>query len=113
MSLESCRWPITRSPTTARLRSSTPRWTRYLSRSATDMAHTNIEIKARSTNQDQIRAFFLKNGADFKGTDHQIDTYFKVENGRLKLREGNIENFLVFYEREDKEEPKQSNVILL
>ena len=42
----------------------------------------------------------------------KFDTYFKVNNGRLKLREGNIENFLVFYEREDKEGPKQSNVIL-
>ena len=29
------------------------------------------------------------------------------------MREGNIENFLVFYEREDKEGPKQSDVILL
>ncbi len=39
--------------------------------------------------------------AVFKGTDHQIDTYFKVPHGRLKLREGNIENNLIYYERED------------
>jgi predicted adenylyl cyclase CyaB len=38
----------------------------------------------------------------FKGTDHQIDTYFKVPHGRLKLREGNIENNLIYYEREEK-----------
>lgn len=44
--------------------------------------------------------------------DHQIDTYFNVSNGRLKLREGNIENFLVHYERSDKEGPKQSVVSL-
>ena len=54
----------------------------------------------------------MSHGADFTGTDHQIDTYFKVANGRLKLREGNIENYLIFYEREDKAGPKQSNVIL-
>lgn len=50
--------------------------------------------------------------ADFRGIDHQIDTYFKVSYGRLKLREGNIENVLIFYEREDKKGPKQSDIIL-
>ncbi len=76
------------------------------------MPHINIEIKARCVDQDKIRQILLSNKADFKGIDHQIDTYFRVSNGRLKLREGNIENFLIFYERENKEGPKQSNVIL-
>lgn len=76
------------------------------------MSHINIEIKARCTNQEEIREILKSHNADFKGTDHQIDTYFKVNSGRLKLREGNIENYLIFYEREDKEGPKQSNVIL-
>lgn len=76
------------------------------------MKHLNIEIKAKCNNHEKIRAILKSRNADFKGTDHQIDTYFKVNNGRLKLREGNIENFLVFYEREDKEGPKQSDVIL-
>jgi len=76
------------------------------------MAHINIEIKAKSSNQDTIRNILLAKGADAKGTDHQIDTYFKVPIGRLKLREGNIENNLIHYTREDKEGPKQSNIIL-
>jgi predicted adenylyl cyclase CyaB len=50
--------------------------------------------------------------ADFKGVDYQIDTYFNVNNGRLKLREGNIENHLIYYSRENKSGPKKSNVIL-
>jgi predicted adenylyl cyclase CyaB len=50
--------------------------------------------------------------AIFVGNDHQIDTYFNVNHGRLKLRKGKIENFLVFYEREEKKGPKQSNVVL-
>lgn len=50
--------------------------------------------------------------ANFKGIDHQIDTYFKIGSGRLKLREGNIENFLIFYERENKAGPKKSKIIL-
>lgn len=76
------------------------------------MKHLNIEIKAKCNDHDKIRSVLKSHNADFKGIDHQIDTYFKVNNGRLKLREGNIENFLVFYERENKEGPKQSDVIL-
>ena len=74
------------------------------------MTQLNIEIKARSSNQDLIRKILKTHNAEFKGVDHQIDTYFKVNSGRLKLREGNIENSLVHYERENKEGPKQSNV---
>ncbi len=76
------------------------------------MGHINVEIKAKCTDQEKVREILKSHNADFKGTDHQIDTYFKVSNGRLKLREGTIENYLIFYEREDKEGPKQSNVIL-
>lgn len=76
------------------------------------MKHLNIEIKAKCNNHIIIREILKSKKADFKGIDHQIDTYFKTNFGRLKLREGNIENFLIFYEREDKEGPKQSNVIL-
>jgi predicted adenylyl cyclase CyaB len=71
-----------------------------------------IEIKAKCTDHEKIRSILKSHNADFRGTDHQIDTHFKVNQGRLKLREGNIERFLVFYEREDKEGPKQSDVIL-
>lgn len=76
------------------------------------MHHLNIEIKARCPNQENIRRILKEKKADFKGTDHQIDSYFKVNSGRLKIREGNIENYLIYYDRKDKEGPKQSNVIL-
>src|SRR3989339_1238745 len=76
------------------------------------MAHVNIEIKAKSNNQDEIREILKSKNANFKGVDHQIDTYFKVDNGRLKLREGKIENHLIHYQRENKEGPKQSDVTL-
>jgi len=76
------------------------------------MPHLNIEIKARCTNQEKIRKILNSGNADFKGIDHQIDTYFRTNQGRLKLREGNIENHLIYYDREDKEGPKQSAVVL-
>jgi len=76
------------------------------------MKLTNIEIKARCTNHEIIRKILISGNAEFKGTDHQIDSYFEVNSGRLKLREGNIENALIHYNREDKDEPKESDVLL-
>ncbi|MGE5108757.1 MAG: class IV adenylate cyclase [Sphingobacteriales bacterium] len=74
--------------------------------------HLNIEIKAKCANPDAIRQYLLNNHAEFKGTDHQRDTYFNVPNGRLKLRQGNIENSLIHYERENQSGPKSSQVSL-
>lgn len=74
--------------------------------------HINIEIKVRCKDPDRMRDILKSRGAEFKGVDHQIDTYFKVDAGRLKLREGNIENYLIFYERENQAGPKQSNISL-
>lgn len=76
------------------------------------MKHTNIEIKAKCVDQSKIREILKEYNADYKGLDHQIDTYFHVHHGRLKLREGNIENALIHYERENIEGPKQSNILL-
>jgi len=76
------------------------------------MPHINIEIKARTAERERIRDILKSKNADFIGTDHQVDTYFKVGSGRLKLREGNIENHLIYYEREDIRGPKKSSVTL-
>ncbi len=76
------------------------------------MEHLNIEIKAKSNSHDEIREILKSKNADFKGIDHQVDTYFNTTSGRLKLREGNIENHLIHYERENTEGPKQSNITL-
>lgn len=76
------------------------------------MGFVNIEIKARCNNPDFVRKYLKGQGASFIGTDHQRDTYFNVPNGRLKLREGNIENNLIFYQRSNESGPKQSDFIL-
>jgi adenylate cyclase class 2 len=72
----------------------------------------NVEIKAKCVNHDQPRAFLLSREALHVGRDHQTDTYFRVEHGRLKLREGEVENALIFYEREDQAGPKESRFLL-
>ena len=72
----------------------------------------NIEIKAKCSNHEKIRKILKKKNANFLGIDHQEDTYFNVKYGRLKLREGDIENNLVYYQRENKSGPKESDFML-
>jgi adenylate cyclase, class 2 len=72
----------------------------------------NIEIKARCEDPRHIRDYLLSHHAIFKGTDTQRDTYFNVPNGRLKLRQGKIENALIHYKRSDQKGPKSSEVTL-
>ncbi len=73
---------------------------------------TIIEIKAHCQNPEKIKTILASKNALFKGVDHQIDTYFQVPNGRLKLREGNIENHLIQYHRPNQAGPKKSSVTL-
>jgi predicted adenylyl cyclase CyaB len=71
-----------------------------------------VEIKARCENPAAARRFLKDSGARFVGEDHQVDTYFRVSEGRLKLREGRIENALIRYRRPNGAGPKRSDVIL-
>ena len=75
------------------------------------MEHFNIEIKARCSNPNFVRKLLRQRKAEFLGVDHQIDTYFRMPagNGRLKLREGDIENELIYYKRNNKKGPKKSD----
>ena len=73
------------------------------------MKHINIEIKAKCFHPERVEAFLFAHDAKFIGVDLQKDTYFNIPNGRLKLRQGNIENNLIFYNRNNEKGPKQSN----
>ncbi len=77
------------------------------------MAFLNVEIKAKCIDPAFVRNYLVVANAIFKGTDEQTDTYFNVPNGRLKLREGNIENNLIFYERTNQAGPKNSHFNLV
>ena len=76
------------------------------------MPHLNVEIKARCKDLGPLRDILIADGADAKGTDKQIDTYFKGAKGRIKLRQGNIECSLIHYTRSDQAGPKNSHVHL-
>jgi predicted adenylyl cyclase CyaB len=73
----------------------------------------NVEIKAKCFHPEKVEAFLISAGARFQGVDHQTDIYFNCPNGRLKLRTGNIENNLIFYNRPDEPGPKQSHFQLM
>ena len=72
----------------------------------------NFEFKARTTRLQQLEERLQPYQPLFKGVDHQIDTYFNVSQGRLKLREGAIENALIHYQRHNIAGAKQSDVLL-
>lgn len=76
------------------------------------MTHLNIEFKAKTNDIIALEEKLLSLNPQFIGEDHQKDTYYNVNTGRLKLREGNIENALIWYHREDVSGAKQSDILL-
>lgn len=63
----------------------------------------NIEIKLRVADLEEVRRRALAAGARAEGSSRQIDTYFRVSHGRLKLRQVDDQSggTLIFYERPD------------
>ncbi|MBW6492091.1 MAG: class IV adenylate cyclase [Lentimicrobium sp.] len=72
----------------------------------------NFEFKAKINEIEKYESKLLTLNPIFHGLDHQVDTYFNVKHGRLKLREGNIENSLINYDRENVSGSKESQIIL-
>ncbi len=68
-------------------------------------------LRSLTTARDKINAM----GAHKQGTYRQVDTYFNVHTGRLKLREidGEPTSKLVYYEREDTPDLKMSDILIL
>jgi len=73
---------------------------------------TLFEFKAKSDRNNELEEKLQSLNPVFVGEDHQTDTYFNVPEGRLKLREGIIENALIFYKRSDTANAKQSDVLV-
>lgn len=73
----------------------------------------NVEVKNKTNDLKAVRSILENLGAQFKGIDHQVDTYFYTDTGRLKLREGNIEKSLIHYERANANGIKDSSINLL
>lgn len=76
------------------------------------MSFINVEIKAHCEDTQAAEQVLKQQQAKFVGEDHQVDTYFPVKEGRLKLRTGKIENALIFYQRPNQAGPKRSDISL-
>lgn len=63
------------------------------------LAYKDFTIKATLKNSEAIEAAIQEMNAMFVGLDTQTDHYFSVSKGKLKLREGVIENLITHYER--------------
>jgi len=73
----------------------------------------NFEFKARLKDEPRVREALKRLRARFIGTDRQIDTYFRVPTGRLKVREGRLENALIFYRRSNSRRARRSAVEMM
>lgn len=70
----------------------------------------NLEFKANCDSLDVLRQRLVKLQAEHRHTMKQLDTYFNVPQGRLKLREINTHDAeLIYYERSDLAESRYSN----
>ena len=75
---------------------------------------TNLEIKAKYPSLAKARKISRDLGARFGGTLKQTDTYFKVKQGRLKLREINKKELeLIYYRRGDSKGNRYSDYTVL
>jgi adenylate cyclase class 2 len=70
----------------------------------------NLEIKTRYDDLDIARRLAWSLGADDMGVSQEADTYFRVQQGRLKLRqaEGDSHGTLIHYDRPDQVESRYS-----
>lgn len=73
----------------------------------------NFEFKARLRDEKRVRTVLKQVRARRVGTDHQVDTYFHVPSGRLKVREGRIENALIYYLRSNSSRARRSDVDIM
>lgn len=61
---------------------------------------SNVELKARYPDHENARRILGNLGAGSGGVEKQVDTYFRVPEGRLKLREiEGSDSELIYYRR--------------
>lgn len=74
--------------------------------------YADITIKARCHEPVKVERILLDHDASYIGLDVQTDTYYATDYGKLKHRQGNIENVLIHYHRKTADEAKQTEVLL-
>lgn len=79
-----------------------------------DGPRANIEVKARLLDLDAALRTAETIGARAAGADRQVDTYYRVPRGRLKLRQSLFSGEqLIVYLRSDDDGPRRSDYEVL
>jgi predicted adenylyl cyclase CyaB len=74
----------------------------------------NLEIKAPVADPAAFRAKASALATETVGVDDQVDTYFRVPHGRLKLRESSLSGAqLIPYQRPDDDGPRRADYQVL
>jgi len=61
---------------------------------------SNLELKARIADLDSARERVRALGAERQGVEHQVDQYYQVSSGRMKLRRSSVDGaHLIVYLR--------------
>ena len=72
--------------------------------------YKDYTLKARVIDLDPLHARLKELNATFVGTDYQRDHYFATTKGKLKWRQGTIENLITHYERITEQEAERTIV---
>jgi adenylate cyclase, class 2 len=71
-----------------------------------------VEIKARCPDPEKTAAIIREAGARLTSSELQEDTFYRVQQGRLKLRRSKTDRYLIGYRRPDMSGPKHCLVNL-
>jgi predicted adenylyl cyclase CyaB len=74
---------------------------------------TNLEIKIKIDNPSELFGRIKQINAEYKGELNQVDIYYKIKNGRLKLRLENGNQTLIKYLRNEKTGDRWSDYQLI
>lgn len=67
------------------------------------LVYKDFTIKALLRNRAAVLKIIQGLNAECMGLDKQTDHYFRVSRGKLKYREGSVENLITHYERVDEQ----------
>ena len=74
---------------------------------------TNLELKIRVISHQALKKILEQIGAQNKGILNQKDVYYSVPNGLLKLRIENLNESLIFYNRNENDKNRWSDFEVL
>lgn len=69
----------------------------------------NLEIKVPIKNVKKLIKIVEENGGKLIYSSRQIDVYYKINNGRLKIRDSSGEKSIIFYDRKEDGSERWSN----